>query len=95
MEVSDLLTLSLASEPTNHANETKVVKNLYITVKCCAVGQGMGVWGHFKCFEARGTSVTESHSGSQIFTPSHSLALSYCFLDALRLQVQPPPGSLP
>lgn len=73
MEVSDLLTLSLASEPTNHTNETKVVKNLYITVKCCAVGPGRGVWGHCKCFEARGTSVTEQRA-TQV--PKSSLPLT-------------------
>ena len=73
MEVSDLLTLSLASEPTNHTNETKFVKNLYITVKCCAVGQGMGVWGPFKCFETRGTSMTKQRATQ---FPKSSLCLT-------------------
>ena len=53
IEISGLLILSLASEPTNHTEEKKFVKKSPCNCKLCYWPED-GVWGTFEGFEWMG-----------------------------------------
>lgn len=84
IEISGLLILSLASEPTNHTKEKKFVKTSPCNCKLCYWPED-GVWATLESFEARGTGVTEQRATQFPKCPlSLSLAsLTLSFLDGV------------
>lgn len=76
IEISGLLILSLASEPTNHTNEKKFVEKSPCNCKLCYWPEN-GVWGASEGFEARGTGITEQRVTR---FPKCSLSLSLASL---------------